>query len=105
MTTEWKTVLEKYLKLDTFHQVTWLSNLLYIISMMARSTYEAGTEKVIQPELLRRYNELLHRISTQQFFIARGVLNRMPDDVFFEMIYEEIEYLGITSSVINLLNR
>jgi hypothetical protein len=103
MTTAWNIVYEKFLQMDFSHKLIWFCSLLYVISMMARSTYEAGTDKVVQPELLRRYNELLHRISTQQLFVARGILDRMPDEVFFEMISEEIAYLGITESVIKHL--
>jgi len=84
-------------------QVTLLSKLLYIISMMARDTYEAETDKVNKPELLRRYNELLHRISTQQLYVAKSKLDRMPDDIFFEMFVEEVTYLGIADSVIRQL--
>jgi hypothetical protein len=104
MTNMWNVIFEKFLLMDYSHQMIWFSKLLYIISMMARITYEAGTDKVNQPELLRRYNELLHRISTQQLFVARGKLDRMPDNIFFEMIAEEITYLGIEDTVIKQLD-
>lgn len=33
------------------------------LTICARDTYEVGTDRVLQPELLRAYNELLHRIT------------------------------------------
>ena len=98
-------IFEKFIQMDYPHQIIFMSSLLYVISMMARTTYEAGSTKVSKPELLRRYNELLHRISTQQLYIAKGNLDRMPDNVFFAMVAEELEYLGIVDSVIKQLTR
>jgi|GEM_PF-3256142 len=96
-------IFEKFNQTDYSGQIVFLSKLLYIISMLARDTYEAGTNKVNQPQLLRRYNELLHRTSTQQLYVAKSKLDRMPDDIFFEMFVEEVTYLGIADSVIRQL--
>lgn len=40
-----------------------LSSLAYELTICARETYEVGTDRVLQPELLRGYNELLHRVT------------------------------------------
>jgi len=40
-----------------------LASLASTLTICARDTYEVGTERVVQPELLRAYNELLHRIT------------------------------------------
>jgi hypothetical protein len=40
-----------------------LARLASTITICARDTYEAGTENVLDPRLLRAYNELLHRIT------------------------------------------
>jgi hypothetical protein len=40
-----------------------LARLAYTLTICARDTYEAGTDRVVQPELLRAYNELLHRVT------------------------------------------
>lgn len=42
-------------------QCCWLD--LRASSPCARSTYEVGTDRVLQPELLRAYNELLHCVT------------------------------------------
>jgi len=40
-----------------------LAHLASTVTICARDTYEAGTDRVVQPELLRAYNELLHRVT------------------------------------------
>lgn len=40
-----------------------LARLAYTLTICARDTYEVGTDRVTQPELLRAYNELLHRVT------------------------------------------
>ncbi len=44
-------------------KIELLSLLAQEVTVCARGTYEAGTEKVLEPELLRAYNELLNRIT------------------------------------------
>ena len=39
-----------------------LTRLANVLTICARDTYEVGTERVLQPEVLRSYNELLHRV-------------------------------------------
>ena len=41
--------------------VLW-ARLANVLTICARDTYEVGTERVLQPEVLRSYNELLHRV-------------------------------------------
>ena len=43
--------------------VVYLSLLAHELTVCARSTYETGTENVSRPEVLRAYNELLHRVT------------------------------------------
>jgi hypothetical protein len=40
-----------------------LARLANTLTICARDTYEVETDRVIQPELLRAYNELLHRVT------------------------------------------
>jgi hypothetical protein len=40
-----------------------LASLASTLTICARDTYEVGTVRVVQPELLRAYNELLHRVT------------------------------------------
>ena len=41
----------------------FLARLAHALTVCARDTYEAGTENVLQPQMLRAYNELLHRVT------------------------------------------
>jgi hypothetical protein len=34
-----------------------------MLTVCARDTYEVGTENVLEPQVLRAYNELLHRVT------------------------------------------
>ncbi len=40
-----------------------MARLANTLTICARDTYEVGTDRVMQPELLRAYNELLHRVT------------------------------------------
>ena len=94
MTKLWIRELKHYTSLIREQKLLWLSRLLFLISMFARDTYELGTESVSKPKELRHFNELLHRISSKQldtFLNETGI----PDNQFFEMISEEIEWLSI----------
>ena len=97
MTELWVKELERYLSFAQEQKMLWLSRLLFFVSMFARDTYEVGTESVIKPTELRRFNELLHRISSKQLDAFLNETSGIPNTRFFEMIAEEIEGLGIDS--------
>jgi hypothetical protein len=40
-----------------------LARIAHGLTVCARETYEAGTENVLEPQVLRSYNELLHRVT------------------------------------------
>jgi hypothetical protein len=40
-----------------------LARIAYELTICARNTYEVGTENVLEPQLLRAYNELEHRVT------------------------------------------
>jgi hypothetical protein len=40
-----------------------LARLAAALTICARDTYESGTDGVLQPKVLREYNELLHRVT------------------------------------------
>jgi hypothetical protein len=44
-------------------KTVFLARLAHASTISARDTYEAGTERVLEPEILRSYNELLHRVA------------------------------------------
>jgi hypothetical protein len=40
-----------------------LAHIAHALTICARDTYEVGTENVLNPQTLRGYNELLHRVT------------------------------------------
>ncbi len=40
-----------------------LARIAHALTVCARDTYEVGTENVLEPQVLRAYNELLHRVT------------------------------------------
>jgi hypothetical protein len=40
-----------------------LAHIAHELTICARDTYEVGTENVLNPQMLRAYNELLHRVT------------------------------------------
>jgi hypothetical protein len=49
--------------LSNHAKIVLFARLAYTLTICARHTYEPGTDRVVQPELLRAYNELLHRVT------------------------------------------
>jgi hypothetical protein len=49
--------------LSNHEKIVLLARLANELTICARDTYEVGTDRVLQPELLRAYNELLHRVT------------------------------------------
>jgi hypothetical protein len=39
-----------------------LARIAHMLTICARDTYEVGTENVLNPQMLRAYNELLHQV-------------------------------------------
>lgn len=77
-------------------QLRWLSHLLFLITMLARATYEAGTNDVSEPGNLRRFNELTHRVATFQRHLIDGSVGP-PATAFFESLDLELSALGVPS--------
>jgi len=94
-TRTWHSELARFRQLSQLEQLAWLSQMIHLISMFARGTYEAGTDGVLQPNELRRFNELIHRIATFTKKIVRGDSEGMPDSDLFEMIERELSDLGV----------
>lgn len=94
-TRTWPSELARFRQLSQLEQLAWLSQLVHLISMFARGTYEVGADGVLQPKELRRFNELLHRIATFMKKVARGDNEGMPDSDVFELIERELGGLGV----------
>jgi len=103
MNSDWQKQLHKFSAMSNYEQVIWLSKLLFFISMLARDTYQPGTELIDEPVELRKYNELLHRISSFQMEILIKKSKRKTDKDFFLMLQDSIDELNVNLSTLELL--
>ena len=77
---------------DTFsalteeQQAVVLAAYAHELTILAREGYEAGTEQLSDPLLVRRLNEVQHRVTGA--FLSRLMSNeeRYPDDVLIDII-------------------
>jgi hypothetical protein len=59
------------------------------LTICARDTYEAGTENILEPQVLRAYNELLHRVTGAVVSHISGT-----DGISLESILEMMREFG-----------
>ena len=91
--------------LSEIEQARFLAHFAHSLTIDARAGYEIGTEGLTHPELLRRLNEVQHRL--QGAILARLSANtaRIPDDVLVAMMVRvspwafrrACEYCGLES--------
>jgi hypothetical protein len=91
----WQSELPRFRAMSQLDKLAWLSQLLHLISMFARDTYEVGTDGVSKPSGLRRFNELIHRVATFQKKIAMSSEQGMPDEDVFALLERELSALDV----------
>ena len=94
MTEDWNSEAERFLALRDNARWRWFARLLYELTMLARGTYTAGGTGLDDPELMRRFNELVHRIASQQRENIEGIAG-CPDDVFLKLVGAELVALKV----------
>jgi hypothetical protein len=94
----WEGELERFSNMSQLEQLYWLSNLLYLLSMFARDTYEVGTDGVSKPNDLRRFNELVHRVATFQRQVAMSDVSRMSNSDLFDLIEQHMSVLELSDN-------
>jgi hypothetical protein len=93
----WKNEADRYRTMDRREQELWLAQLSYSLTLFARSTYTVGEEGLDDPKRMRRFNELMHRTADQLTQHLQGSPGR-PDEVFLNMVDDEIGPLGVDAS-------
>ena len=79
------------MKLDSLSQtdkILILSRIAHTLTVCARSTYEPKTENILEPKVLRAYNELLHQVTAS---IAGHVTNDKhyaPLEAIIQMMHD-----------------
>ena len=101
----WHSELLRFREMSKNDQIEWLANLLSFITMLARDTYEAGTEGVANPKALRRSNELTHRVSCFLREFVGDKENSWPHKDLFELIEHESSKLGFSQALLEYLNK
>jgi hypothetical protein len=78
-----------YAKATPACQARFLAKLLSYLTMMARTTYRLG-QGVSDGDLLRSFNEAQNRIADQLSHLLDEELRRYPDDVFANIIVDNL---------------
>jgi hypothetical protein len=76
-----------------------LARLAYELTICARTTYEVGTENVLEPQVLRSYNELLHCVTAA---VREHVLG--TDGYTLETILEMVREFGTRHHRVGAVN-
>ena len=82
--------------LSDHEKAVLLARLAHTLTICARDTYEAGTEQVLEPETLRAYNELSHRVTG-------AVVNHLLEHEGYSLdsILEMVREFGETRNRVN----
>lgn len=100
---KWADEVEKFLASSESERKRWLAAILLALTVLARETYDPHSTGLLQPQRLRKFNELIHRLATQLRDKEAGY-SGMPDATFADMMTEAIEELQIKpDSVLNIL--
>jgi len=83
-----KEALEIFSDLSSEEKANFLARLAFELTIMARDTYEVGTDDLTNPKLMRSINEIQHRILSQLSAILRNDKNRYPDEVFWQIVFD-----------------
>ncbi|HLX61359.1 MAG TPA: hypothetical protein VKX17_08770 [Planctomycetota bacterium] len=83
-----KTALEFFTGLSNSEKATFVARLASNLTVVARDTYEVGTENVVNAPRLRQFNEILHRVTDQEVGLLTGEPN-YPDDVFVQIVLDQ----------------
>jgi|GraSoiStandDraft_4_1057263.scaffolds.fasta_scaffold825495_2 hypothetical protein len=75
-------------------QTLVLASYAHELTLVARGGYEAGTEQLLDPALVRRVNEVQHRVTSAIVSRLASSNKRSPDDVLIDIIAGESERDG-----------
>jgi len=76
---------EAFSALTEQQQVLVLSAYAHDLTMVAREGYVAGGDGLSDPRLLRRINEVQHRVTSAILSRLKGSLERYPDEVLINV--------------------
>jgi hypothetical protein len=83
MTTNFKNAFSA---LPEQQQALVLAAFAFELTILARDGYESGTEELSDPQLVRRINEMQHRVSIAIVSRLKNDTGRYPDDVLMDIV-------------------
>jgi hypothetical protein len=86
-------------------QIKFLSRLAAELTIFARETYLAGTDDVSEPQRLRLFNELQHRVAWHLVHMLDQNPNRYPADVFAGILVERAAELRCTRALLKVFEQ
>src|SRR5215213_4083506 len=94
--------ISHYCSASSEQQIHFLGRLAAVVTVCARETYEGGTDNVINPPLLRSYNEFQHKITGQLVHLIEGDLKRYSDETFSQIVMEYARELRCENAMMRI---
>ncbi len=69
-------------------KLNFLLRFAHELTIIARATYEVGTEELTNPSRLRAINEIQHRVTSFAIALRQEDANRYPDEVLVQIILD-----------------
>jgi hypothetical protein len=79
-------VKTEFAMLTEHRQALVLAAYAHELTILARNGYEVGTEQLSDPQLVRRLNEVQHRVASAIVSRLQGSKERYPDDALIDII-------------------
>lgn len=92
-----------YQALGRAEQIRFLVFLSAQLTVHARGTYEAGSERLEDPARLREINEFQHRLSFHLLHLMWDQVSRYPDAVFAEIVWDFAQATGAEKLLVQSL--
>lgn len=96
-TDDWDQEFAEYLGSSSAARVRWLAHLAFALTVCARNTYEVQTDDLVDPQSMRRFNELQHRVIGELRSELDGVGGRSLD-LFLLLVREATRELRLSFS-------
>ena len=76
-------------------KIDFLIQFAHALTILARDTYEVGTEGLSNPSQLRIINEVQHRVTSFLIALIKNDVKRYPEDTLVRIILEHPEDLAL----------
>ena len=76
----------RYRDCPALTQAKILARYAFLLTILARETYEVGKEGVLDPVVLRKLNETMHRVTAHICSLLTDSQDRYPDTVLLDII-------------------